>query len=295
MNSLSILLPTYNCRCASLVAELHRQCEAISGLDYEIIVADDGSTRKDIIEENRQIENLTHVSYIRRPQNVGRACIRNFLAREAHNPWLLFIDGDRQPASPRFIANYLACQATDVACGGLRTGGDPTTLRGNLRYAIERRYEPHNTARHRQLQPYRNFNTSNFLVRRDILLDHPFDERFRRYGYEDVMWGKTLAQHGIPILHTDNPILIDDYETNPDFILKTEEGMHTLARFATELRDYSGVIRTWERLHRLRLTWVLRAIHRLLGAAIKKRLEGNKPSIFLFNLYKLTLYSHIRQ
>lgn len=40
---LSILLPVYNCHCEALVTELQRQCVEC-GTDFEIIVADDGSS-----------------------------------------------------------------------------------------------------------------------------------------------------------------------------------------------------------------------------------------------------------
>ena len=41
-NGLSILIPTYNGDCRAMVEELSCQAQALVGLDYEIIVADDG-------------------------------------------------------------------------------------------------------------------------------------------------------------------------------------------------------------------------------------------------------------
>ena len=43
IRSLSILIPTYNDPCFELVDTLRHQAEA-TGISYEIIVADDGST-----------------------------------------------------------------------------------------------------------------------------------------------------------------------------------------------------------------------------------------------------------
>ena len=70
------------------------QCEDIEGLRYEIIVADDGSTDKHTCHINKEILELENARYILRKENVGRAAIRNFLAKEASYEWLLFIDGD---------------------------------------------------------------------------------------------------------------------------------------------------------------------------------------------------------
>lgn len=295
MKSLSILLPTYNSVCLQLVETLHSQCEAMEGLRYEIIVADDGSTDRSTVSANEAIGRLSHCRLICREQNTGRAAIRNFLAREARYDWLLFMDSDRKPGSKDFVRTYVEGHWEAVVCGGLRVEGDAELLKGNLRYRAEKRYERHNSPQERRQRPYDNFNTSNFMTRREILLQHPFDERFRRYGYEDVMWGKTLRDHHIGIAHTDNPIVIDDYESNPDFVAKTEEGMHTLARFADELEDFSGVVRTWRRVRRMHLAKMLGWWHRLLAPRMKRQLTGNNPRLFVFNMYKLTLFCTIKQ
>ena len=90
---LSILIPTYNDACYNLVEELHRQaCE--EDIDYEIIVADDGSTDENTIQTNARINNIPQCSYIMRNENRGRAAIRNFLAKTARYDRLLFMDCD---------------------------------------------------------------------------------------------------------------------------------------------------------------------------------------------------------
>lgn len=85
---LSILLPSYNNVCVSLVQALQRQADALRGkLDkpfrYEIIVADDCSTDAACIDANRVIGDMLHCRYLRMEQNVGRAQIRNVLISEA--------------------------------------------------------------------------------------------------------------------------------------------------------------------------------------------------------------------
>ena len=80
MNSLSILIPTYNDRCVALVAALHQQAESLA-VDYEVIVADDGSTDADVVADNRRVNELPHCRMIESPHNQGRAAIRNLLAQ----------------------------------------------------------------------------------------------------------------------------------------------------------------------------------------------------------------------
>ena len=54
MKDISILIPTYNGICLTLVQALHQQAEALP-ISYEIIVADDGSTQQSTILANRTI------------------------------------------------------------------------------------------------------------------------------------------------------------------------------------------------------------------------------------------------
>ena len=44
ITSLSVLIPVYNRDCSQLVRALQRQAMRIEGLQFEILVADDGSS-----------------------------------------------------------------------------------------------------------------------------------------------------------------------------------------------------------------------------------------------------------
>ena len=125
--SISILMPTYNNVCVGLVEMLHAQCERIArrdatGLVYEIVVADDGSTDSRTVTENRAINALDHCRFIERKTNSGRSAIRNFLAKESCGEWLLFIDSDVVIDCDDFIGRYLDSNATAVVCGGISPG-----------------------------------------------------------------------------------------------------------------------------------------------------------------------------
>ena len=81
INSLSILIPTYNNVCFELVKTLQAQAALLSDFEYEILVADDGSTDLSTITANRKINEIENCRYIEREKNVGRSAIRNFLAK----------------------------------------------------------------------------------------------------------------------------------------------------------------------------------------------------------------------
>lgn len=292
--ALSILIPTYNDLCFTLVGDLRQQAEE-AGIDHEILVGDDGSTDAEVIEKNRKICKWPHCHYLIQIQNIGRAAIRNFLAKEAHHDWLLFIDSDMTIARVDYLSKYLAMEGSEVVDGGVIIGGDADTLKGNLRYLYEKTSEQEHTAEKRQQHPYQDFHTANFLIRRDLMLAHPFDERFRHYGYEDVLFGKQLRAKGVKITHIDNPLVFSTFEENTQFILKTEEGLRTLHQFQSDLRGYSRLLTLVEGIHLPIILSLIRCWHKLFGKWERKNLCGSHPSLRLFKLYKLGYYLKITQ
>lgn len=289
ITALSILIPTYNDLCVNLVDALRQQAEA-AAIAYEILVADDGSTDADIIAKNSEINQWNHCQYLRQSQNIGRAAIRNFLAKQAQYGYLLFIDSDMTLVRNDYLSRYASTESTDVIDGGVCIGGDADALKGNLRYRYEKAVEHEHTAEKRQQHPYQDFHTANFLIRRDLMLAHPFDERFRHYGYEDVLFGKQLRAYRIAITHIDNPLGFYTFEPNPDFVSKTEEGLRTLCQFRDELRGYSRMLTFVDGIHIPLILSIIRLSHRLFGSLIRRHLCSNHPNLRLFGLYKLGFF-----
>lgn len=293
IDTLSILIPTYNNVCLELVKSLQAQAALLPHFSYEIIVADDGSTDSNTIDSNRSINDIRNCKYIEREKNVGRAAIRNFLAYQAKYCWLLFIDSDLQVDDTDFIKKYIIAEGK-VIVGGIKIGGSLKSLKNNLRYKYEKACEKQHDYQHRKNMGDKEFRTTNFLISKEIIKECPFDENFKFYGYEDVLFGKSICLKGYSIKHIDNPVLLDDFETNYQFILKTEEACRTLYQFRKELKGYSKLIDYSEKLNRLLfIKPLLNKAYPLIGLHIKARLLGNKPSVFWFNIYKLLYYMHL--
>lgn len=306
---LSILLPSYNNVCVSLVQVLQRQADALSGkLDkpfrYEIIVADDGSTNAACIDANRVIGDMLHCRYLRMEQNVGRAQIRNVLISESRGDYVLLIDSDLFLCDDNYLYKY-ATSTADVVYGGTRIGGEglamvdneanTENLKGNLRYIYEKKAEPSHRAAFRQLRPNQEISVCNLYARRDIMEAHPFDSRFKAYGYEDVLFGKRLAESGIEVTHIDNPVLINEFEPNSVFVKKTEEAILTLCRFEQDLEGYSNLKTKVTTLGRYIPLSLFRLWHRIMKNKEKRNLTGSKPSLLLFKLYKLGFFLENRK
>ena len=286
MKDLSILIPTFNDACDALVTALHEQAEAL-GIDYEIIVADDGSTDDAVVEGNRRINGLSHCKVIEQQQNMGRAAIRNFLTQQARYEWLLFIDSDMVVCREDFVKRYVSHEGHDIVYGGVVIGA---VEEGNLRSVYEKAAEKDHTLEKRLQSPYQDFHTANFMIKRELMLQHPFDERFRYYGYEDVLMGKAMKQAGVAIDHIDNPLSFEVFEDNEAFVAKTEEGLRTLYTFRDELKGYSRLL---DRIEMLPMGLV-RLWHRLFGPIEKRKLLGPHPSLTVFNLYKIGYYATLQ-
>lgn len=283
---LSVLIPTYNHCCLELVGQLADQLQA-AGIRYEILVADDGSTDAQTIDANRAMDRIPYCRYIVRQRNVGRAAIRNYLAQVAQYRYLLFVDSDMTIPDLLYIRRYLECPCDTVINGGIVVAESSRRLKSSLRHRYEKAEEPRHTATQRRLTPYQHLHTANLLVRRDLMLRYPFDERFRHYGYEDVMLGKTFRQHHVPIEHIDNPLGFCIFESNPDFVAKTEEGLRTLHAFQAELRGYSRLLTFTGNIHIGAIRSLFRLWHRLFGLLERRWLCGPRPSLFVFRLYRL--------
>ena len=285
---LSILIPTFNDDCTTLVVNLVHQASSINAIDWEIIVGDDVSTNQAVVAANRSINALPHCRYVFKEVNEGRAAIRNFLAQQAQGEWLLLLDADLTMIDDHFLEKYIeAMKQADVVCGGYKVMEGPE---GNLRYAYEKAAACQQRLSSRNANPYHDFKVSNCMIRAEVFAAHPLDTRFRAYGYEDVFLGKELEHHGIKVLHIDAPLGFSQFETNAQFMAKTEEGLRTLCRFREELQGYSTLLYHVEKLRRLRLTSLVLFVFRQWRKRWRSNLQSAQPSLLRFKLYKLGYY-----
>jgi len=290
IQALSILIPTYNDKCLKLVKTLCDCAEREKTLQlFEIIVADDGSTNLDTVHENKAINQLNHCFFLTRSKNMGRAAIRNFLVSQSHYPWLLFIDADMKIISDQFLHCYLAGEGQVVDGGYDILGINPH----NLRYRYEIQSKAKRKAEIRNVTPYQQFHSSNFLVERSIMVEYPFDERFKSYGYEDVMLGKTFHQNDVQMTHIDNPVGFSHFESNSQFVAKTEQSLQTLNEFREDLRGYSHLLEVAEHLQQNGWSGILVRVFTLLRKKMRSNLCGFYPSLWVFKFYKLGYFLSI--
>ena len=107
---ISILIPTYNAVCLSLIEKMYKQAIALR-IPFEILLADDASC-ENIRQQNRKMTEWQGCRYLQQEENQGPARIRNYLASEARYPYLLFLDSDVMPVSDSFLEEYLQVART---------------------------------------------------------------------------------------------------------------------------------------------------------------------------------------
>ena len=289
--NLSIAIPTRNDDCSQTVSKLLEQARRETSLDFEILIADDASDNAEGIRQLNIIGNQEGCRLIRLKENVGRAAVRNMLAREAKYDKVLFIDAGVDINNQDFLKTYiLHANDADIVCGGWKTEVGAETAKANLRAKYELDCEKNHTPLQRNKHPYRSFRTVNFLVHKDILLNNPFPADMTGYGYEDVVFGKQAEKAGCTVLHIDNPVVYKSYEDNEAFVSKTIQSVNTLYIYRERIGQYSKLHSIAFRLRKLRLDSLMVFLYKQRSETWKKQLCGNCPSLRMLSLLKLGCY-----
>lgn len=296
ITSLSVLIPVYNRDCSQLVRALQRQAMRIEGLQFEILVADDGSSQEELKAANRAVNQWQGCRVVERATNGGRAVIRNLLAKEAKGEYLLFLDSNVSLLHDDFLLRYVEqggeqSSEVDVLVGGYElTPAAGYEVNGNLRYRYELSCSAANRTEERAKRPYMAFVSKNFMIRRTVMLQCPFDERIRRYGYEDVLLGKRLQQARAQVKYVDNPVGFSTFESNAAFLRKTEDALLNLVTLREEMSGFTHIQSVAERLMRQHLEGPLLVLFSLLRPFMRHCLLGDNPSVSCFNAYRLCYY-----
>lgn len=294
---LSILIPTYNCDCLRLATDLQQQCEETQAyygatqFDYEIIIGDDASTDETVTARNELAELLPNCRVMNSTPNLGRARICNRLMSAAAFPHLLLIDADAEVCTDNFIHTYWTRRnEADVVVGSIRT--PHTAPQGHeLRLKYEHAAEAKRSAAYRNAHPTENFSTFNILFSRRVVETVRFDERCVEYGYEDALMGIEIARNGYSILHIDNPLLHTGINNNLSFLANTEASLRTLARLGSPIDQNARIARAHQAITRHRLLPLLHLFFRIFHPLLRRQLLSRRPSLLLFNLYKLGYYA----
>lgn len=287
---LSILIPVYNFKVEKLVRALMKQCNRLS-IAYEILVFDDGSKAK-IKYENSILSDYFGVNYTELSKNLGRAKIRNWLAKSAYYENLLFLDCDSKIIGNDFIQNYIKhLESYDLVAGGrIYSKKKPRAKSKYLHWLYGKKRESV-TLRKRQWNPIMFFHSNNFLVRREVIMRVPFDESLTSYGYEDLLWAKRVNEKAYSIQHIDNPVEHLGLEKNDVFLKKTEVSISNLIRLNNEGQKIDTQLTILAaKLEKYRLKQLVYSFIDKRIDQIEDRLKSPGAKIYQLLLFKLHRY-----
>ena len=292
---LSILIPTYNYNAYPLVLELHKQCLECE-IEFEIVCQDDDSAT--YLLENNAINSLLNCSFSINKNNLGRGRNINSIAKKAKFKWLLILDCDVFPTDKYFIKNYIEAISFNnnkIIFGGIsyesRTLENQKLLRwvyGNKRESI--------SVELRQKKPFSSALTSNILIEKEVFIESPFDNSIIKYGYEDLCLLSVLQSKKIEILHINNPAFHLNLETSNQFLEKTKTSLENL-NFIIDAKILNPkdikIIKIYNLVKKNGLKKFLVFIFNKFEHEIVWNLLSEKPSLLLFDLYKLGYYCKI--
>jgi len=292
---LSILIPTYNYNVYPLVLELQKQCLECK-IDFEILCQDDASN--EFLDENQKINSVENCRFEQLEKNIGRSAMRNLLAAKAKFTHLLFLDADTIPVHKDFIRNYIlqVKNQEKVVFGGIEYQKEKPAQDKLLRWYYGNARESLSLKK-RNTNPNGNALTSNLLAEKKVLISIPFDESITKYGYEDLVFLSDLKKKGIVIKHIDNPTYHLGLETSKQFLDKTKtalDNLKTLTNNNSLNSSESKIIRTYIFMKKLYLVDVIAFLFKKREIKIENNLLSKKPSLLLFDFYKLGYYCGIK-
>lgn len=285
---LSILIPIYNYNVYPLVLELHKQCIE-ANVTFEILCQDDASGSLLNIE-NQKINLLSNCIFIALDENLAHRENRNSLAQKAKYDYLLFIDGDSNMISQNYIANYISnVTGFDVVYGGRlhpeKCPSDNQKLRWKYGKFIEDK-----TTENRKKTPFQSLLFNNTLIKKECFNKVTFDSTIIKYGHDDTQLSFALSKLNVKVNHIENPIEHGDIDTNSVYLRKTKSAIENLIYLYNQGKldeNFSKFIALLLLLNKIKVTYLVSKFYLLFERSIIKQLEGNNPSLFVFNFFRI--------
>jgi hypothetical protein len=267
-----------------------------SKVDFEILCQDDHSRK--FLQENERIKTLKNARFFCNDSNLGRGKNINLLNQKSQFNYLLILDCDTFPKDSYFIKNYLGIiqkGKTTVTFGGILYDMQKPKKEQLLRWVYGRKREA-TLLKQRIKNPYKNALTSNLLVAKNVFTKYPFDNAITKYGYEDLCFLNVLEANEIPITHIENPTYHLNLETSILFLSKTKtalENLLSISKANSSIKLDSKIIKTYKILCLLKMDFAISILFQRLKLKLEQNLTSKKPSLILFDCYKIGYFCYL--
>ncbi len=293
---LSVLIPTYNYNVYPLVLELNEQC-IDCGIDYEIIVLDDASNTEFL--QNNQINILDNCRYLINEKNFGRGPNINKLVDFSKFEYILLLEADAFPTKKNYIQLYVNAlkQKPQAVFGGVIYAEEKPPENTLLRWIYGKKRESKDL-NHRLKHPLDIVFSWNLLLHKNHFNLPLFEASIIHYGFEDLVFLKKLKKQNTQIIQIDNSLIHQNEENSTVFIEKSKIALKTLKDLYQQkilTTEDSRLIKTFEILRKWYLIHFSIQIFNAFENVWIKNLLSKKPSLFLFDLYRLGYFCKLTQ
>lgn len=284
---LSVLIACYNQRVEELVLSLWQQGKALNR-PFEIVVHENGvdaAIQQEMLAAFAGKEEIRYA--IQRSAN-SRSASRNWMAKQARYPYMLFLDGDAAVVDQQFLTRYIQCLPSEsVWVGGTAYRAHPPEQDRLLRWTYGKAREERVYLGSKGKSA--GFSSFNFLMPRSAFEKVQFDETITAYGHEDSLLGQQLTEAGISISDLHNPLYHEGLDENEEFLAKSAQAVRTLAQLVRQgkLGEEIKLYRIYQLLRQWQLTGVMRQLLFKSRKLMERQLCGRRPSMLVFDLWKL--------
>lgn len=214
----SIAIPSYN-RARQLELTLDTISQKLGDftqLSIETIVILDGSTDDSEDMLHRIVDTFPVPLRYKWQANQGLATTRNRLIQMARGKIVWLLDDDIMITQNAVRSHFTKSHNNYT----IRTG--PFSIVGSkgLEFFYEERWKRLVDTTHIQTPSDMSFANTSF--QRDLLLEHPFCEEFKTYGFEDYELAARLLKLGIDIEFCKDALVTHNYDKSDFFALKNQ-------------------------------------------------------------------------
>ena len=191
--TISVIIPCFNC--GKTVEQSVKSVYAQSRLPEEIILINDGSTdntQEVLLRLSKECPPAVKIKLLTQP-NSGPSAARNNGVRNSTSEWIAFLDSDDRwiPGKLRLEEDFIMKNPHTGILGA--TGVQAGILQLRFRKLLFRNY----------------FQTSSVIVRRDLLLQYPFNES-QKYSEDYRCWLQITAAEPAYVIPPLRAFPIDD-------------------------------------------------------------------------------------